>query len=163
ATFGATTLTSAGSTDGFVARLSATGAWLSAVRVGGPGPEQLNDLEVRADGTAYLAGSFAQTAAFGPLSLTTATGTGTTDTDVFDVAVDNSGTISLGGAFVGTIDFGDSLALPTLTSRGATDLLLARLSPAGTWLWATSAGGANVNFGAFFGDKALAVAVDPAG
>jgi hypothetical protein len=257
-TIGSTALTSAGGTDAFVARISPAGSWLTAVRAGGSGNDVLNDLEVQPDGTTFVTGSFLQTAVFGPHSLTTFSGTGTSDTDAFvaclspadnwqwavsvgnwgpdtgqgvaadavghltvtgtfrdtcvfggmgiaarpqerglpggqdifvaqldaatgtwrwatragginndngyDVAVDNSGTISLAGDFAATMDFGDSLALPTLTSRGAADIVVARLSAGGTWLWASSAGGTGGGgMGAFYGDKALTVAVDPAG
>ncbi len=265
ATFGNTSLTSAGGTDGFVARLSADGTWLGAVRAGGPLADRFTGLAVQADGTAYVTGSFLQTASFGELpTLAAASGArstnllvarlGATNTwewavgpdnsnasagqgialdnqgrvsvtgyfldsltlagqpqlrarsdtrgvatgrDLFvaqldaatgawqwatraggigldagtALAVDGSGQLYLGGYFTGSIDFGDSLALPVLTSRGGVDLVLARLSPTGTWQWATPAGGTgggsitlpNSGTPSSVTEQILALVVDPAG
>jgi hypothetical protein len=235
ATFGSTSLTSAGGTDGFVARLTADGSWLGAVQAGGPLADRFTGLAVQPDGTAYVTGSFLQAASFDGLpDLATtsgkrgtnllvarlgaantwewAVGTGNSNAsagqgivvdnggrvsitgyfldsltlnnlpqlrarsgirgqasgrDIFvaqldaatgtwqwatraggtgfdggsALAVDGGGQLYVGGHFSGSIDFGDSLALPVLTSRGSVDLVLARLSPSGTWQWATQAGG----------------------
>ena len=64
----------------FVARLSTTGSWLSAVRAGGPGSEQLSALAVDATGTTYTCGSFSgEHALFGATNLVNATATGSPD------------------------------------------------------------------------------------
>ncbi|WP_210520328.1 T9SS type A sorting domain-containing protein [Hymenobacter terricola] len=264
AAFGSTTLTSAGGTDGFVARLSAGGAWLGAVRAGGPGADQFAGLAVQADGTAFVTGRFLQTATFAGLPpLATPSGS-SVDTNVlvarlspanawqwavgagqssldagqgitadasgrvsvtgyfkdsidFDnlprlrsrtrdvdryfgsqdvfvaqldaatgawqwatraggrsldagmaLATDASGALYISGYFRESIDFGDSLALPVLTAQGTgTDVLLARLSPTGTWQWATQAGTSAASSGTSVvsnvEDQGLTVAVDPAG
>lgn len=261
--FGSSTFSSAGGTDGFVARLSADGAWLGAVRAGGPAADRFNGLAVQPDGTAFVTGSFIQTAAFAGLpALATASGSATRDTDLlvarlspanawqwavgagatnpdagqgivadaagqlsvtgsfYDslalgttpqlrarsgtqglasgqeafvaqldaangawqwstraggaskdaglaLAADGSGNLYVGGYFSGTVDFADSLALPTLTARGDIDLLLASLTPAGTWRWATQAGSTAPGVGSIrisdTEDQALTLAVDAAG
>ncbi|QKG51854.1 IPT/TIG domain-containing protein [Hymenobacter sp. BRD67] len=263
AAFGSTTFSSAGGTDGFVARLSADGSWLGAARAGGPRADQFAGLAVQADGTAFVTGNFIQSATFGSLpALATASGRSTYDTDIliaslsstntwqwamragstnpdagrgivvdaagrvsvtgsfrdsvdfapqsrlyarsgtpgvlsgqdifvaqldaatgtwqwatraggvnFDasqaLAGDASGNLYLGGYFRNVIDFGDSLALPTLTARGGIDALLASLSADGTWRWATQAGvtasGGGTNPPDGISDQALTVTVDPAG
>jgi hypothetical protein len=261
--FGSTVFSSAGGTDGFVARLSAEGSWLGAVRAGGPAADRFNGLAVLADGTAFVTGSFIQTATFAGLpALATASRRTTRDTDILvaclspantwqwavsagesnidagqsivadeagrlsvtgffqdslvlgatpqlrartasrgiasgqDVfvaqlaaatgawqwgtraggvskdaglalATDGSGNLYVGGYFSETIDFGDSLALPTLTGRGNIDVLLASLTPAGTWRWATQAGGTAPGVGSLIAtpeeDQALTVVVDATG
>jgi len=261
--FGSTSFSSAGGTDGFVARLSADGAWLGAVRAGGPAADRFNGLAVLADGTAFVTGSFLQTAAFAGLpALATASGSATRDTDLLvarlsptnawqwavgagatspdagygivadaagrlsvtgsfndilalgttpqlrarsgtpglasgqdafvaqldaasgtwqwstraggnskdaglALAADGSGNLYVGGYFSETIDFADSLALPVLMARGKIDVLLASLTPAGTWRWATQAGSTAPGGSSLAitdaDDQALTLAVDAAG
>lgn len=59
------------------------------------------------------------------------------------VAVDGAGNSYLTGYFSGTADFGAY----KLTSAGATDLFVAKVSPAGSILWAVSAGGTSPDVG----------------
>jgi hypothetical protein len=67
---GATTLTSAGGTDLFVAKAGRGGRILWAVGMGGPGDEVGPEIEVDAHGATHLAGSFAGQARFGDRTLT---------------------------------------------------------------------------------------------
>ena len=77
-TFGTTTLTSAGSTDTFVAQIGASGNWIWATRAGGTGGELSLGITVSpADGAAAITGRFSGAAVFGSTTLTTA------DVDVF--------------------------------------------------------------------------------
>ena len=59
------------------------------------------------------------------------------------VAVDASGNSTITGYFGGTASFGAN----TLTSAGAIDVYVARISPAGKVLWAVSAGGTSADSG----------------
>ncbi|MDO7850819.1 T9SS type B sorting domain-containing protein [Hymenobacter convexus] len=86
-TLGSTTLTNAGGSDLFVARLDANGNWLSAVRAGGAGDETLTGLVLDASNNAYLSGSFTGTALFGGTALASAG-----DRDFFAARLDANGT-----------------------------------------------------------------------
>lgn len=124
ATFGAVQLTKASAVgftpDIFVARLNASGAWLSATAVGGTGYEEVGSVALDAAGNAYVCGSFGSPSiAFGGIVLTNAN--------------PNSG-----------------------TTPATSDLFVAKLTSAGTWQWATRAGGLSY-------DRANAIAVDAAG
>ncbi|MFO0928453.1 MAG: SBBP repeat-containing protein, partial [Gemmataceae bacterium] len=67
------------------------------------------------------------------------------------VAVDSADNVILAGLVQGTADFGG--VIPTLTTIGGYDVLVAKLSPSGTWQWANLVGSVNH-------DEATAVAVD---
>ena len=60
------------------------------------------------------------------------------DENAFDLAVDAAGNIVISGWFSGTVDFGGV----SLTSRGATDMMVAKYDAAGRLIWARSFGGA---------------------
>jgi hypothetical protein len=117
ATFGSTTLVSAGREDYFVAKVTASGAFVWASRAGGSGDdgEESWGVSALADGSAIVTGSFELTADFGATSLTSAGGS-----DVFIAKVDGSGAflwaISAGGSGndygwdVGTLPDGSALA-----------------------------------------------------
>lgn len=117
ATFGSTTLASAGGEDYFVAKVTASGAFVWASRAGGSGDDGLESWGVSAlaDGSAIVTGSFELTADFGATSLTSAG-----RSDVFIAKVDGSGAflwaISAGGSGddygwdVGTLPDGSALA-----------------------------------------------------
>ena len=164
ATFGSTTFTNSSSggffdTDVFVAKLTSAGAWQWAARTTGAGYEVSTGLAVDGNDNLYLAGYFeSPTAAFGTIALTN---NGAYDAFVakldingmwqwahnmgghtYDgsngVAVDSSGNVYVSGSFEGNpVSFGATI----LQSVGANDLFVAKLNPAGTWQWATSAGG----------------------
>jgi hypothetical protein len=68
------------------------------------------------------------------------------------VAVDSNGNVILTGYFNGTIDFG----LGTLTTKGASDIFVAKFSSSGTCQWSKS-------YGSLADDKALSAAVDGSG
>jgi hypothetical protein len=157
ASFGATALTSAGSQDAFVARISPDGAWTWATRAGGADADQAHGVSASSDGGAIVAGRFQGSATFGATVLTSA---GASDVFVAHVTADGAWTWAAraggtsfaealylsslpdGGAiatgrFEGTATFGTT----TLTSAGSYDVFVARIDPSGTWTWATRAGG----------------------
>lgn len=76
-TLGSTTLTSAGGSDVFVARLNSSGQWLQAIQAGGPGDDNANALVLDATGNAVVGGTFGHvngsttTATFGATTLAT--------------------------------------------------------------------------------------------
>jgi len=145
ANFGGGLLTSAGSTDVFVARFTVGGMHLWSKLFGTAGAENGNGVAVDSFGGIVLTGDFATSVNFGGGALTSAGGT-----DVFAVkldpqagahvwskrygdnvaqsgagiAADDTGAL-LVGTFAGTINFGTG----AMTSAGTTDVFLAKLLP----------------------------------
>lgn len=163
---GSTTLTNAstaaGTDDIFVARLSPAGTWIQAVQAGGPQSDGVHDLAIAPNGDVVVAGDFEATARFGSFALTTsspgggnedifvarlnpagtwtqAVGVGSAGLDApAGLAVAANGDVVLAGNFQGpSIEFGST----TLTSAGAMDIFVARLSPGGTWVQCSRGGG----------------------
>ncbi|GAB3875784.1 hypothetical protein GCM10028824_32090 [Hymenobacter segetis] len=71
ASFGSTTLYSAGGADVFVGRLDAAGQWLMAAQAGGPNEDQATSLALEPNGNATIGGQFNGSARFGQLALST--------------------------------------------------------------------------------------------
>jgi hypothetical protein len=169
----------AGTSDVFVARLSPAGSWLSAVRAGGAGNEQLTALAVDAAGTTYVCGYFGGAQAqFGAISLANAATTGAPDGFVaqltpagawqwatrlggtgsdalYDLALDSSGRPYVTGPFASpTLLVGTT----TLTNAGSgtSDVVVAALATDGSWRWASRAGDVGTDLG-------LNLGVTPAG
>ncbi|MDB5269479.1 MAG: hypothetical protein JWP58_2519 [Hymenobacter sp.] len=161
AAFGATTLTSAGGTDGFVAKLVDAGttssvAWATAV--GGTATHEVRAVAVGSGGV-YAAGQFSGTVGAGSTSLTSAGGV-----DGFMVKLaDTSGSVGWSKAFgstgydeavglamlgadvclVGSFNGTVGLGTTTLTSVGEYDIVVAKLTDAGStgaFAWALQAG-----------------------
>jgi hypothetical protein len=186
-TLGATTLTSAGRTDIFVAKLSPSGQWLQAVSAGGPGQDAASALVVSGN-EVVVAGSFGNAAsagaltAFQSLTLTTtgtaqssdafvaklnsagqwvtALGIGGTGQDVATaLALDGAGNAVVAGSFQRTISFGTA----ALVADGVTTaVFVARLNlAAATW---TQAAQSTCQFSTVpFRAEPTALAVDAAG
>ena len=158
ATFGTTTLTSAGDDDVFVAKVDASGSYVWATQAGSSSDDVGKGISALPDGSAVVTGYFQRTATFGSTTLTS-----TGDADVFVAKVDRSGTYvwatrasgssddvgygisalpdgssTVTGYFQGTATFGST----TLTSAGNQDVFVAKMDPSGAWVWATPAGGA---------------------
>ncbi len=175
ATFGATTLTSAGNEDVFVAKRTPAGTWLWATSAGGADAENVAGVAVDGSGNVVITGSFrSPTIAFGTTTLTNAGNNdffvakftplgswqwanrvgGSRSESGRNVAVDGSGNVVVVGSFTSpTITLG-SITLTLL--NGGYNFFVAKLTPTGTWQWANSAGGNN-------GDYATNVAVDSSG
>ena len=169
-TFGSTSLTSNGNNDVFAAKLDTNGNWLWVKSAGGVDPDYGWGIAVDAAANVYLTGHFWYTATFGATTLTS-----TSVSDIFiakldssgnwlwarqcgggvygdyplSIKVDNLSNVYLAGCFEGTTDFGST----SLTSAGYSDIFVAKLNSAGTWLWAKRAGGPN-------GDYAYGLALD---
>jgi len=171
ATFGNTTLTSAGEYDLFIAKIDEDGNFLWAKKVGGVGPEYGNSIAVDGSGNSYITGFFYGTATFGNTTLTSAgydifiaktdasgnflwakKAGGTNYDSGNSIAVDGSGNSYITGYFFGTATFGNT----TLTSAGWTEIFIAKIDASGNFLWAKKAGGAN-------NDSGYSIAVDGSG
>ncbi len=75
ATFGSTTLTSAGGNDVFTAKMNADGTWAWATKAGGVWDDIGYEISALPNGSYVLTGSFSDTAVFGSTTLTSAGGT----------------------------------------------------------------------------------------
>jgi hypothetical protein len=156
--FGSTNLTSSGSNDIFVAKMSSTGSWLWAARAGGDGADTGNGISLDSAGNIYVTGYFSEIADFGSSTQTSAG-----VYDVFVAKLDNDGnwlwsrklgstsqdqgkaicarpdgTCYITGSFYGTVSVG---TVAVLISAGLNDAFIAGISTGGTWLWARRAGG----------------------
>lgn len=169
-TFGSTTLYSNRGEGTFVARLSASGQWTQAVqpiqsRSNGAPPTTINSLVVDAAGTVTMVGTLVETATFGNITLTSAgsydvfvaklnaAGQWTQAVRAGGPANDIAGSLVLdaaGNAIVTGLfgPYGGFSPSPnatfgpiTLTTAGAYDAFVAKLSPGGQWLQAVRAGG----------------------
>ena len=157
--FGSTSLTSAGGDDIYIAKIDASGAYVWAIRAGSTGFDGGYGVSTLADGSAIVTGQFAGTVVFGSTSLTAS------GNDVFVAKVNSSGsfvwaalaggssndkawyvsTLADGSAIItgyysGTIVFGTSLPLVSVSGRD--DIFVAKISASGVFVWGTSAGGA---------------------
>jgi Beta-propeller repeat len=173
AVFGNATLSSNGDDDAFVAKLSPGGQVLWAVSLGGPGYDLGHGIAVDASGDVYVTGLFNDQAAFGNTVLASGG-----SHDVFLAKLSPDGQVlwatrvggpgrDIGYAIVldaarniyitGSVDPQATFGATTLSSNGHWDIFVAKFSPAGQVLWATSAGGPSDN------DGGTDIAVDDGG
>jgi hypothetical protein len=170
--FGATKLTSAGGYDGFVAKLTSAGQFSWAKRLGGAANDAVDAVVVDAAGNVYASGVFTGSASFVVTTLPGAGGydafvtklnssgafqwavgiTGPGDDETLDLSIDAAGNLYTAGWFQRTATFGGI----SLTSAGGYDSFVAKISNAGSVLWADDMGGPG-------DDVAYGVAVDGAG
>ena len=157
-TFGSTTLSSAGGNDIFVAKVDASGSYVWATRAGSGDPDAGYGVSALADGSAIVTGQFRGNVTFGSTTLSAAgydvfvakinasgsfvwaTKAGGTSTDkAWYVRTLADGSAILTGYFRGTATFGSR----TLTSTGGSgdDIFVAKVNAAGSFVWATQAGG----------------------
>lgn len=170
--FGSTTLTSAGSRDIFVAKLSPSGEWLWAKNAGSTGQDAALGLDIDTAGNSWVTGWFRGTATFGSHTLAVSGSDdvfaakldpagnwlwasragGAEEDQAWGISVDPAGNSFVTGFFVGTAAFGAQ----NLTGPGMADVFVAKLDPEGNWLWANSGGGPSHDF-------SYGVAANPAG
>ena len=163
ATFGNTTLTSAGWFDVFVAKLDTQGNWQWAQSAGGTSIDYALGVAVDTNGNVYITGRFYGATSFGSFTLTSmgywdvfvakldAQGNwqwaeqagGIGEDWGWSVVVDTVGNVYVTGHFQGTATFGNF----TLTSHGVVDVFVAKLDTQGNWLWVQQAGGTNDDVG----------------
>ena len=154
--FGATTLTSMGGIDAFVAKYDAAGNNIWAVRAGTAANDRGHGNAAENSGNSFVTGDFSGKAFIAKLD---ASGnflwTKTTSGGVAigrNIAVDGSGNSTFIGNFGGSVHF-ESI---TLTSSGSRDIFIARYDGAGNALWAEQAGG-------ILDDRGMSIDVDGSG
>jgi hypothetical protein len=176
---GGANMTSAGGSDIFIAKYSATGAHLWSKRFGGPSDESAQSVAVDAAGDIILSGSFKGTVNFGGSPLTAYyNGFGTQTTDAFfvkldpsgahlwskgfgsfgndvaySIATDAGGNVIVAGTFYGRVDVGGTTLARVNDSA---DMFVAKYTPSGALVWANRYGDGST-------DNAYGIAVDNAG
>jgi hypothetical protein len=166
---GTNNLTSAGNTDIFVSKLSSTGAFVWADRMGGTSADSAKGIALDSSGNVYTTGYFAGTANFNPNGTNILTSAGGNDAFVSKltsagafgwaddlggsgndagnaIAVDSSGNVYTTGYFSGTANFNPG-GTYNLTSAGNTDIFVSKLSSAGAFVWADGMGGTGADIG----------------
>ncbi len=163
ANFGTHSVTSAGSTDAFIAKVDISTNWSWANRGGGTGEDCATGISGDSAGHCFVSGYFNGTAAFGGVFVTSsgskdlfvgladnagnwawvrhATDSG--NDEAWDVATDGNGNSYVTGDFFGTATFGTT----TLNSYSGLDIFIAKLDFAGNWLWAKRGGGSTFDYG----------------
>lgn len=175
-TFGATTLTSAGAADAFIAKLDPSGNAVWAKRFGDAKAQSALAVAVDTNGFVIVAGFFLGTINLGGSTFTApgccfedvflAKFDGNTGNHVwskafgdintqraFGLAVNANSDIAMVGTFQTNTDFGSGTAM---VSNGGDDAYVAMFSAAGNFKWQKQIGSAN-------NDKAVGVAFDASG
>ncbi len=175
-------LTSAGSDDVFISKLTTGGLFSFARQVGGTSSDIGFSAAVDSVGNVLIGGEFSGTADFDPSILGVVNRTSAGAQDLFVLKLNASGlfvwartTGSAGatdrttgvatgpansvyatGLFSSTIDFDPGAAVSNLTSNGSWDAFIWKLDSSGNFVWARNIGGDDIEFG-------LAIAVDAVG
>ncbi|MBN8694169.1 MAG: T9SS type A sorting domain-containing protein [Bacteroidetes bacterium] len=165
---GTTNLTSFGSNDIFVLKLSPAGNLVWAKNMGGSSDDVGYSISADASGNVFTSGYFMSTADFDPAGTTYALnasggnqdgfiskldasgnfvwakqirGTGSSQ-QVFvnSITLDGAGNICVGGSFIGTVDFDPSATSSTITALNM-DIYIIKLDASGNLIWTKTMGG----------------------
>jgi hypothetical protein len=173
-TFDSFTLPHSGDSDIFLAKFNSAGQTLWADQAGGTGADSAYRMVIDSANNCYLTGYYHGPATFGTATLNSAGGS----FDVYITKYDSSGNVqwAVGGGGSGT-DEGFAIAQDAagnsfvtgyfasasasfggqvIHTAGGNDIFTVKISPAGTFLWARSAGGTG-------DDRGKAIAVDAQG
>ncbi|HRN40472.1 MAG TPA: PKD domain-containing protein [Vicingus sp.] len=163
---------SSGGTDIFILKLSSSGSFVWAKRIGGIDNDGGCSITIDDFGNVYTTGSFTGNVDFDP-------GTGTStlfsagEGDVFisklnsagnflwakrmggiddgdgaySITTDNIGNVYTTGVFYNTVDFDPGTSTYNLTSQGWEDIFISKLDANGNFVWAKSMGGTSWDMG----------------
>lgn len=164
-------LTSAGSSDIFIAKYDANGNYIWAQSFGDFGADLGAATVIDSNNNIFLCGTFWGNVDFdyGPSStiLNTTTGNGvylakyTTagnliwakkivsdgTNNCYSLVLDNNENVYTTGSFIGTADFDASINVSNLTSVGQDDIFLTKYDASGSFIWAKKLGGVGIDFG----------------
>jgi hypothetical protein len=159
-----TTLTSAGSSDAFVAKYDTSGTVQWARSIGGTSADNGYGIATDSNGNVYVTGRYFGSVTFAPGTTLTSAGSsdafvakydtsgtvqwatsiGGTGADYgYGIATDSNGNVYVTGYYVGSATIGST----TLTSAGSTDVFVVKYDTSGTVQWATSIGGTSFDYG----------------
>ena len=167
-------LTASGSSsDIFVSKLNASGAFVWAKKIGGTADDAGISIKVDNAGNVYTTGYFRSTADFDPGAGTFNLTAGASSSDIFisklssaggfvwakrmggitndlgaSIALDCSGNIYTTGYFTGTADFDPGAGTFNLTAGGVSDdIFVSKLNSSGAFIWARKIGGIEDDYG----------------
>jgi len=164
-------LTSSGSEDIFISKLSTDGDFIAALRFGGVSRDRAHSITLDDVGNVYTAGYFEGTVDFNPgLGVFNLTSEGDKDIfiskldasanfiwakkiggpatdEAFSIALDATGNIFTTGSFSGTVDFNPGAQLFYHTSAGTKDIFISKLNTNGDFIWARRMGGVEDDIG----------------
>lgn len=165
---GVAELTSSGSNDGFIVKLTSSGEYLWAAKFGNTGDDRGNSVAVGSSDSVYISGRFSGTADFDPsanVETMTASGNdnylvklssdgiftwvkkfGGTGGEYFAYVATTSDYVYITGSFQLTADFDPGVGTFSMTSAGNPDIYLAKLNSAGEFQWAKRIGAGNAEF-----------------
>ncbi|MFD2523024.1 hypothetical protein [Emticicia soli] len=162
-TFGATTVTSMGSTDIFITKYNVNGTVQWALPSGGIGAEFMGDIALDSNGDVFVGGSYSESATFGTLTRTSngsidafigkydvstsswkwVISIGGTGIDIISALLkDNANSVYAAGSFSGSVNF----ASTTKTSEGNDDIFLLKYTNDGFMEWVQTTGGTSAGF-----------------
>lgn len=162
-------LTSAGSYDIFISKLSASGNFIWSKRMGGTGADVGTSIATDATGNVYVTGTFQDTANFGAgntYSLSSAGGEdifvakldvsgnvtwlkqmgGISSDYVSSIALDAADNIYTTGYFNDMVDFDPGSGTFSLNSVGVVDIFISKLNNTGNFVWAKQMGGPGIDY-----------------
>ena len=168
ASFGTTTLVSAGGDDIFVAKIDADGSWLWAQKAGSTGGDEGFGVSGLADGGAVVSGTYSGSASFGTTTLASAgslgdafvaridasgtwmwavSATSTTSARFPAVAASSDGSAIVAGRFAGSdvtlLPAGGGPAVVVTNPGTLAGGVVAKVDADGDWVWALAAGSGN--------------------
>lgn len=153
------TLTSAGSSDIFLAKFDLNGNYLDVKKIGGSGSEAASNLTLDQSGNIFICGKAAAGCDFDPgLAVNTPTFTHTGFMAKYtptmgllfvannigeyatNVQINSSNEIIVGGYFQGTVDFDNSPATYSVQSSGMRDVFICKYTSTGNFSWLYNVG-----------------------
>ncbi len=167
---GTDSLTAIQDFDIFIQKLDVKGKLVWAKSMGGTGEDEGYAITVDPTGNVYTTGPFQGTVDFDPNAGTydlTATGSrdvfiqkldkdgnlvwaksleGSAASFAHQIALDDSGNLYLAGSFEGAVDFDPGNGMHMVTSNGAEDVFILKLTANGDFLWVKSVGGLNFDY-----------------
>ena len=168
---GIANLTSLGNRDGFFAKYDTNGNFIWAKSLGGINNTFGTSISVDVIGNTFITGYYEGIVDFDPnagIANLTSNGNrdiflakydsngsylwsnsigGSTNDYSLSIVVGNLNNIYITGFFEGTADFDPSAGIANLISNGNRDIFLAKYDSNGSYLWANSIGGSNMNEG----------------
>lgn len=153
--------------DIYISKLSSTGAYVWAKKIGNANSEKVNDVSIDALGNIYITGSYQGTVDIDPaatiVNLISTSGSrdafiakytsagalvwgkslgGAFADEGSEIDIDASNSLYVAGTFSGTADFDPSATTKTVTIfGGSNDVFIGKYDNLGNMLWATSIGG----------------------